>query len=384
MWRLAEDTIGQADLEALGDWLASGPQLTQGPLVAEFERRWSQWQGSAFSIMVSSGSTANLALVTALHLAHPHERPLHLAASSVTWSTNVTPSVLYGHELTLVDINPRTLGMDPAVAYRLITEDACDAIFITHLLGFNAATTELLDAIRLSGKILIEDCCEAHGSKLGESKVGTLGLASTFSFYFGHHMSTVEGGMISTDDPDLADRLRLLRDHGLARASRQYDDYARMHSQIDRRFLFVLPGMNYRSTEIGAFLGLRQLDLIDGRIDHRNANLDIFLDMAPEWLWKDFERAGASSFAIPLIAVDSVGFDVVRATIERLGIESRPIVAGNLARQPFLAGYPRLHLFPEDLAVANHVHDFGLYVGNGHHVEQSMVAHLCEQLHKAR
>jgi CDP-6-deoxy-D-xylo-4-hexulose-3-dehydrase len=142
-------------------------------------------------------------------------------------------------------------------------------------------------------------------------------------------------------------------------------------------------GMNYRSTEINAFLGLRQLEVIDERIMQRNENLARFLTSAPDWMWTNFRTEGVSSFALPLIAEDSEGYDAIRAVVDRLGIEGRPVVAGNLANQPFLRGTDVTKL-PGDLRFANHIHRFGMYVGNGHHVTPEMIEKLCAELRKAR
>ena len=383
MWRLAEDTLGPEDLEALADWLGGNPQLTQGPLVREFEESWSRWNGNQASVMVSSGSTANLALVTAV--ADRVERaPLRIGAAAVTWPTNVTPGLMLGHQLVLLDVDSASLGIDPEQACMAMEAGDIDVLFVTHLLGFNALTEEMVQVASDNNVRLLEDCCEAHGARAGETKVGTRGLGSTFSFYFGHHMSTVEGGMVSTDDISLADRLRMVRNHGLARSSESFDLFSARNPNIDRRFLFMLSGMNYRSTDINAFLGLRQLDVLDERIAQRNTNLKQFLEAAPDWIWKDYNLDGASSFALPMIAVDQRGHETVMKVLRDLDIEARPIVAGNLRLQPFLRDLSQVTARPEALPVANHIHNHGTYVGNGHHVTADMVSTLCETLRKAR
>jgi CDP-6-deoxy-D-xylo-4-hexulose-3-dehydrase len=236
-----------------------------------------------------------------------------------------------------------------------------------------------VEAVEANDIILIEDCCEAHGARHGDRKVGTLGLGSTFSFYFGHHMSTIEGGMVCTDDPDLADEIRLMRAHGLARESSHFDEYAARSPNVDRRFLFVHPGLNFRSTELNALLGLRQLGSLDARIEQRNRNMMRFIDRSPDGLWSDFRTDGMSSFALPIVAETPAG----RATVERvtgeLGIETRPVVAGDLLRHPFIDGRS-IAPFDGPPRVAEHIHRAGLYVGNGHHVTEEMVDTLCDEL----
>jgi CDP-6-deoxy-D-xylo-4-hexulose-3-dehydrase len=289
----------------------------------------------------------------------------------------VTPSILLGHEIIVLDVNPRTLGIDAETAIAVIESGAIDVLFVTHLLGFDALTDEVLLAAKTHGVTILEDVCESHGAAHGSAKVGTYGLASSFSFYYGHHMSTIEGGMVSTSDPAFADELRMLREHGLARASRTPEHFENEHPGIDPRFLFVSPGLNFRSSDLNAFIGLGQLESLDERIDRRNENLDTFLENAPEGVWTDYRTAGVSSFALPLIAEDAPTTLAVKRAVDSLGIENRPVVAGNLLRQPFMA---EVEAANGATPVADHVHDHGLYVGNGHHVTADMVEQLTDTI----
>lgn len=366
MWRLAEDTISAEDLEALANWLRTNPRLTQGQLVRDFEDAWSSWLGRADSVMVTSGTSANFLLTLAALRRVGGTRPPRVGAAAVTWSTNVTPALLLGGEVVLFDVDPRTLGVNSDQVCDAMTRGIIDILFVTHLLGFNALTDEMMKVAAESGVILLEDCCESHGARFGSGKVGTFGLGGTFSFYYGHHMSTVEGGMISVDDLELADELRLLRAHGLARESRRFDAYAAKWPEIDSKFLFVDTGLNFRSTEINAFLGLRQLLRLDSFIDKRNRNLALFLEHAPDWLWKDYQLEGVSSFALPLVAIDEKGALRAKEVVDALAIENRPVVAGNLARQPFTQR-PDVTNYAA-LSMAEHVDAHGMYIGNGHHV----------------
>lgn len=378
VWRLAEDTISAEDLEAVADWLRTNPRLTQGDLVREFEAAWSTWLGREDSVMVTSGTAANFLLtMAALRRVGSKRRP-RMGAAAVTWSTNVTPALLLGADVVLFDIDRRTLGMNSEQVCEAMSRKEIDILFITHLLGFNALNSDIVEVAAANNVILLEDCCESHGARFGEAKVGTFGLGGTFSFYFGHHMSTIEGGVISVDDPDLADELRLLRAHGLARESARFASLASASPDIDPKFLFVEAGLNFRSTEINAFLGLRQLKKLDGFIEIRNRNLSVFLTNAPSWLWRDFHTEGVSSYALPLIGVDGASTSHLRVVVDQLGIESRPVVAGNLAKQPFMnrravSSWSRLE-------VADHIDRHGIYVGNGHHVSHPSVEELCRRL----
>ncbi len=381
MWHLASDTLAASDIDALADWLRTHPRLTQGEQVRAFERQWSSWLGSAESVMVSNGSTANFALLacTARRIGKRHPR---VGVAAVTWSTNVTPALLMGWPVTVFDVDPRTLGVDAEQVCSAMRNGDLDILFVTHLLGLNALSPAIVETAAATGVALVEDCCEAHGARYGARRVGTVGLGSTFSFYFGHHMSTIEGGMICTDDPAFADDLRLMRAHGLARESHDFDALAAQHPEIDRRFLFVMPGLNFRSTELNAFLGKRQLAQLDERIGVRNRNMSTFLDRVRNSpvagaIRTDYATEGMSSFALPLVSRDAATHRRVREIVDQLGVESRPVVAGNLAHQPMLAGYD---VTVRPTPVADHVHTCGLYVGNGHHVGEPMVHQLVDGL----
>jgi CDP-6-deoxy-D-xylo-4-hexulose-3-dehydrase len=378
MWKLAEETLGTDDVDALADWLRTHPRLTQGEQVQAFERAWARWLGVQDAVLVSSGTTANLALIACAARRMSRPRP-RVGVSAVTWSTNITPSLLLGHEVTVFDVQPSSLGVDVERVCRAMETGELDILFVTHLLGFNALTPRLVETAARCGVILLEDCCESHGARMGAARVGTFGLGSTFSFYFGHHMSTIEGGMVCSNDLEFSDTLRLMRAHGLARESRKFEAYAAAHPGIDKRFLFVMPGLNFRSSELNAFLGLRQLGQLDERIAVRNRNLKRFLGAAPASLWRDYRLDGVSSFALPLIARDAAELQRVLAVTERLGVESRPVVAGNLLKQPMLAGYD-VKTYDGGTPVADHVHACGLYVGNGHHVTEAMVDALTAAL----
>lgn len=342
----------------------------------EFERAWSDWLGVRHSVMVTSGTTANFALMAVVQ-ERLGRRP-RVGVSAVTWATNLTPSLLLGHEVTVFDVSPRTLGVDEESVCAAMEARHLDVLFVTHLLGFDALSDRVLTTARETGTIIVEDCCEAHGAFHGARRVGSIGLAGTFSFYFGHHMSTIEGGMISTDDEELADRLRLMRAHGLARESNRYAELV-ADIDFDPRFLFVQVGLNFRSSEPNAFLGLRQLTGLEERIATRNANLTRFLADAPSSIWTDFRLDGASSFALPLIARDAGTHQRVRRIVNELGVESRPVVAGNLLRQPAFASAD-LRIAKGGTPVADHIHEFGIYVGNGHHVTERMVDSLTARL----
>lgn len=384
MWQLAEDTIDQHDLDALADWLKTHPHLTQGPEVRAFEAAWADWCHSPHAVFTSSGTTANLALVALA--AERADKPAYrervvFGCAALTWSTNLTPALLLGHDLHLFDVDPRTLGVDKAQVCEAIRQRHIDVLFVTHLLGLSAfgGDDEILNCAAEHGVVVIEDACEAPGATHQGRKLGTLGLGGTYSFYYGHHMSTIEGGMIVTHDERLDDALRLFRAHGLARESRHYDDLASAHPDIHRAFLFIRAGLNLRNSDVGAFLGQRQLGRLDTAIARRNDNLAHFLRHLPEGYWRDFATEGVSSFSLPLIADTPARADATLKVVSRLGIEHRPVVGGDLSQQPFLTPYgDRVSKSPLD--VTRHIHRCGIYVGNHGRLTTDPIDQLCAAL----
>lgn len=375
MWKLAEDTITNSEIDELATWLRSYPRLTQGPLVREFESAWSDWLGVGNSVMVSSGTAANFLIMMAIE--RRLGRKPRVGVSAVTWSTNISPSILLGHHIVVFDVDRRTLGIDREQVMNAIEGGELDVVFVTHLLGFDALDDEMVHAAEANDVTILEDVCESHGARHGPVKAGAVGLASSFSFYFGHHMSTIEGGIVSTNDAEFAEEIRLLREHGLSRASSNHARYEQDNPSIDPRFLFVAPGLNFRSSDLNAFMGLSQLKSLDERIDIRNQNLKTFLESAPTGLWTNFQTVGSSSFALPLIAHDAQAADAVSRAVQTMGVESRPIVAGNLLRQPFMRD---VSVVAWPTPIADHIHEYGIYVGNGHHVDSTMIKALTKAI----
>jgi CDP-6-deoxy-D-xylo-4-hexulose-3-dehydrase len=326
--------------------------------------------------MVNSGSSANLLLLGAL-------RELHGTAGvicqAVTWATNISPVLQYGFDLHLVDVSLRNFGPNPAELDSLLARTGARVVFLTHLLGFPAATREILDICRRHGAILLEDCCESHGASLDGVRVGTFGEGSSFSFYYGHHMTTIEGGMISTHREDLYHRLLLLRSHGLSRELPKPEP----EPGVDPRFTFLLHGYNVRPTELNAFLGLRQLPRLDGSIEIRNRNLRTWIGaLDPQVFHTNFDLTGVSSFSLPLLLSASSPRSLAdaRQVLDECGVESRPVVSGNIARQPFLRGHP---VAAADLPNAEFIHQRGMYLGNYPLLSEEQIKTVACALNKA-
>ena len=357
--------------------------LTQSRQVRAFEEEWSAWLGVKHSVFVNSGSSANLLTIAALrHLRGPGE----VIVPTLTWVSDVTAVLHAGMKPVFVDIDPRTLGMDnDQVIERLGPETR--AVFLTHVLGYNALSRRLLDALAERGIPLLEDVCESHGASFEGRKLGSFGLASNFSFYYAHHMSTIEGGMISTDDRELEAVLRMLRSHGLVREAGSEAlrrRYAEAHPDLTPDFIFALPGWNVRSTELHAVIGRSQLRRLDANNERRRENLRVFLaHLDPARYFTEFATEGSCNYAFTLVLrrPDDVLRDRVVAALRERGVEFRRGTSGggNQLRQPYLRNLvPReeLRRFPR----VNHVHFYGFYIGNYPDLEPDRVVALCDML----
>lgn len=383
-WPLMRNNISRADLDAVIRHLQQDdPMLTSGKNVRAFEEEWSAWLGVRHSVFVNSGASANLVTLHAL-------RELHGAGGEVivptlTWVSDIVSVLHAGFTPVFVDIDPRTLGMDNAQVRAKLT-DKTRAVFLTHVLGYNGLTQELVDELDARRIPLLEDVCESHGATFGGRKLGSIGRASNFSFYYAHHLSTIEGGMVCTDDEAFYECVRMLRGHGMVRelasAGRRLD-YADEHPDLNPDFIFAVPGFNVRSTELNAIIGRSQLPRLDENNARRSENLALFLKhLDPDLYRTDFATAGSSNYAFTLVLQepDRPLAERVEATLRKNGVEFRRGTAGggNQLRQPYLRRlFGDLYKqFPE----VDHVHFFGWYVGNYPTLEREKVLRLCELL----
>jgi len=374
-WRLQENVISDDDLELLVEFIRTTNRFTQFTKVREFEEAFASWLGCKHCVMVNSGSSANLVAVAAAKELHDWAHGAEVLVPAVTWPTTVTPVMQLGLNPVFVDVNLRDLSFDYEALENSITSRSV-AIFVPHLLGFPADVQRLKAICAVHDLLLLEDCCESPGAIADGQKVGRHGLASTFSFYWGHHMTTVEGGMLCTDDRKVYETALLKRSHGLARElpPDRHEELAAANPGIDFRFLFLTDGFNVRNTEFNAVLGLAQLTRIDEFIRIRNHNYARFLEIC-----EPFEDAlvlirgsGISSFVLPFIFRDSGIKYAFESAICQAGIESRPLISGNLLRQPFLAAYGR----PTDFANAEFLHENAFYIGNNQFVGEERLALL--------
>jgi CDP-6-deoxy-D-xylo-4-hexulose-3-dehydrase len=380
-----KNNIAREDLDAVCELLQQhDPVLTQSKHVRAFEKEWSDWLGVRFSVFVNSGSSANL--VTLAALKELYGEGGEIIVPTITWVSDIASVLHNGFEPVFVDIDPHTLGMDNEQVLAKITPRT-RAVFLTHVLGYSALSRRLLDELRRRDIPLIEDVCESHGGTFESRKLGTFGLASNFSFYYAHHLSTIEGGIVCTNNADFYETVRMLRSHGMVReldSDSRKRDYADEYHDLHPEFIFAHPGFNVRSTEINAVMGRSQLKRLDEGIRRRTENLLLFLDnLDPRAYRTDFATDGSSNYALTLILRDPDPelCKQVMATLRANGVEFRRGTAGggNQVRQPYL----RPRLGPEawrDFPCADHVHFYGFYIGNYPSLDRERILRLCELL----
>jgi CDP-6-deoxy-D-xylo-4-hexulose-3-dehydrase len=387
-WPLMRNNLAREDLDAAIELLRSeDPILTQSHNVREFEREWSRWLGSKHSVFVNSGSSANLLSMAALRELRGTGEVI---VPTLTWVSDIASVLQCGFEPVFVDIDPRTLGMDVSQVLRRVGQRT-RAVFLTHVLGFNALNDRLLLELRDRGIPLVEDVCESYGATHKGRKVGTYGLMSNFSFYYAHHMSTIEGGMISTDDVELYEVLRMMRSHGMVREATSEGlrrRYQERHPDLNPDFIFAFPAYNVRSTEVNAVIGRSQLKRLDANNVRRTDNLKLFLsNLDAERFRTDFEVEGSCNYAFTLVLrrPDERLAAAVMAALRDAGVEFRRGTAGggNQLRQPYLrriVGDDAWKEFPE----VDHVHFFGMYIGNYPDLEKERILELCRLLNRVR
>jgi len=380
-WKLQENVLENADIEKLVDFIRTTERFTQFVKVKEFEDAWSKWQGCKYSVYVNSGSSANLLALNVLKRVKKWKDGNEVIVPTVTWVTNISPVFQTGFVPVFVDVNLEDFSFNYEKLASKITPQT-RAIFVTHLLGFPADLEKIKSIIGDRDIEIIEDCCEAHGAKIRNKKVGNFGICSTFSFYWGHHITSVEGGMLCTNNEEIYKMAVLSRSHGLVRElpSKYHEMLREKYSDIDFNFLFLTEGFNFRNTELHAVLGLSQLKKLDGYIKKRNENYQIFKEILYPYknhisvLYKN----GISSFSLPFLFKDVKKCKDFREKLNQIGVESRPIVSGNLLRQPFLEKFISDEKFPN----AEYIHSHGFYIGNNQFVGKERLSRLSSILEK--
>ena len=378
------NNITREDLDVVIAYLQQeDPKLTQSSNVGAFEEEWSKWLGVKYSVFVNSGSSANQLTMAALRLRCPEGG--EVIVPPLTWSSDIASVLQAGFTPVFVDIDPWHLGMDTRQIIEALN-DQTQAVFLTHVQGFNALTDELLKILQERNILLIEDVCESHGATYHGKKLGTFGWASNFSFYYAHHMSTIEGGMLCTNDAKLYETFRLLRSHGMVRESSSQElkeSYWKKHPDLNPDFIFAFPAYNVRNTEIGAIFGRNQLPRLDENNRLRTRNQQIFLENLDTKKYRtDFRVEGSSNYAFNLILrepnQDFTERLMQRMREEKIEFRRGSAGGGNQLRQPYLR-----ELFGDiyqNYPHVDHIHFHGFYIGNFPSLEPQTIVQLCKIL----
>jgi len=369
-----DTAITESDKKSLINFISSTDRYTCGKKVKEFEDAWSKWLGCKYSLYVTSGSTANLLLMAAVKELYEIPNGSKVLVPACTWVTNVSPVFQLGLEPVFCDVDLERYSFD----LDTLPEEDVRIVFITHLLGINSPVEALKR--KYPNAVFLEDTCESHGVKAPNgTRRGSTGTGSTFSFYYGHHMTTIEGGIISTDNELLYELMKIKRSHGMARllSPHLYEIAVNENSNIDPSFLFLTDGFNFRNIELNAVLGLEQLKRLDHNIEMRRKNFECFMKhLDPECFYVPYNDPGNSSFALPFICKNKEDMPKLKTIFKELGVEYRPVVSGNLLLHPFLKKWRDTVSVPN----ANIINDNGVYIGNSQFVTEDMIVKVFEAI----
>jgi len=382
---LMRNNIHRKDLDEIIEYLKKDdPILTNGKKVREFEQKWSKWLGVKYSVFVNSGSSANLLSMAILKMKFPEGG--EVIVPPLTWVSDISSVIQNGFTPVFIDIDPQTLAMDSKkIISKVNKKTRC--IFLTHVQGFDGLTDSLIREMKNRNIPIIEDVCESHGATHNNKKLGNFGWISNFSFYYAHHMSTIEGGMICTNDKNVYQKARLFRSHGMVRESndkRFRNDYLNSNPELNPDFIFAFPAYNVRNTEIGAIMGLSQLKRLDMNIKKRTENFLYFLSkINPKIYFTNFKLKGSSNYAFNLVLnnPDNNFIEKLMKKMNHYGIEFRRGSAGggNQLRQPYLKKIVPKHYykkFPE----VEHIHFYGFYIGNFPDIKKREIDKICSIL----
>ena len=368
LYPLMKNNISSEDIESVTNFLKKKPILTQSKQVLKFEKIWSKWLGVRYSVFVNSGASANLLSIQLLKLKYPKGGEVIVPAH--TWSSDISSIMHCGFKPVFVDIDLQTLGMNSDLIISKINKNT-KAVFLSYILGFNCLTEKLLKYLKKKRIELIEDVCESHGATFKNRKLGTFGWTSNFSFYYAHHMSTIEGGMISTNDKKAYFDLLILRSHGLIREVNNLSYQSKIkkkYKDLNSQFIFKYPAYNLRNNEIGGILGQSQIKRLNKNIKKRNNNHLLFLKkLNKNVFFTQYNLKGHSNYALNLILKkkSKLLFKKLISNLKYNKIEYRIGSAGggNQLRQPYLRDIYK-NKYYLNFPNTEHLHFYSLYIGN--------------------
>ena len=361
------DNISIEDRKVAANYIRNSNIFTQSKKVKEFEQKWSKWLGVKYSVFVNSGSSANYLSFLAIKILYGTGEVI---VPPLTWNSDINAVVQNNFKPRFVDINLKTLSMDPSKIIKNLNKNT-KAVFLTHAQGFNGLTEELLNYLNRKKILLIEDVCESHGATFKNKKLGSFGKISNFSFYYAHHLSTIEGGMVCTNDKKIYETIKILRGHGLLRESgnkKFENEIKKKYKKLSPNFIFLYPGFNMRNNEIQAVIGINQLKRLDSNNKKRSKNFEFFLSkLNKNKFFTDYNLVGNSNYAFPIILKEKsfLKRDRFEKYLTKNKIEFRRGNAGggNQMRQPYLKKIIKNFNF-KNFKNVEHVHHFGYYIGN--------------------
>jgi len=336
MIKLVSDTIDKNDIDRLIKWLQTYPRLTKGPVTVELEKKWSDYLGTEYSVFCNSGSSANLLMLWSLIESGRIKRDAKVVVPALSWATDLAPVIQLNMQPVLCDVSLETLAVDINHLRRIFEQEDPDVLLLVSVLGIVPDMKAIVDLCNEFDVILLEDTCESMGSEYDGNKLGNFGLMSSFSTYFGHHISTIEGGFVSTNDKELYETLISIRSHGWDRDnSDQYQKDMRTKwgtSDFDALYTFYNSGFNVRSTDLQAYIGLTQIDKLPHVCERRHENFLIYERELSDYQPFIKKHGWISNFAYPVIAENR---DKIITALQRNNIEVRPMICGSMGTQPF-------------------------------------------------
>ena len=376
MIKLADNTIDKQDINSLCNWLQQDaiPQLTKGPLTIKYETDYAKRISRKYAVFVNSGSSANLISIYSL-IVSERLKNNKVIIPAVSWITTISPILQFGLQPILCDVNLNNLSVDLNHLEFLFKNENPSLLIIVSVLGLLPDIKEIINLCDKYDVLLMMDNCESQGSKYNGIQIESFGLISTCSSYFGHITSTIEGGMIVTDDSNLYRIIKSLRSHGWTREWDKWEsdkfNYTWNIDSIESMYTFYYPSFNCRNTEIAAFLGLKQLEKLDYISDKRYNNYKLFNDLIDNKYWKPLlcNTNKVSNLGYPIIT--DKRHTLIKALIKN-NIECRPLISGSMGRQPFwIERYGR-----QEMMNASLCHTAGLYVPNHAHISFENIEYI--------
>lgn len=377
MIKLVNDTIDKNDIDSLISWLKKYPRLTKGPVTKELESKFAETNNSKYAVFCNSGSSANLLMLQALLECNVVPKNSKVIVPALAWATDYSPVVQLGFEPILCDINLSDLSIDLNHFEKICKEEKPSALILVSVLGLVPNMNEISRICLKYNVALIEDNCESLGSKYNGEFLGNFGLMSSFSTYFGHHISTIEGGFITTNDYEIYKCLLMIRNHGW---DRDLDDESQKAlrkkwniDDFESLYTFYLNGFNFRSTDLQAYIGLGQIKKIKDISEKRNKNFFLYYNNIKKNLLNIEIRDSnfISNFAYPILSKRKE--DIVKE-LAKNNIETRPLISGSIGNQPFYVKDYGVNM----LKNASLIDKYGIYIPNHPGLEEIDITFIAD------